>query len=75
MFGAMFAGDPAFSGKWAVADGADAEFCFFAFEANPQAPFLDCLGDAVFEVKELERTQWVDRHQRQGVGISSIEPP
>ena len=75
MLRAVLAGDPGFSSQWAVADGADAQFCLFALEADAQAPFLDCLGDAVFEVKELERTQWVDRHQRQGVGISSIEPP
>ena len=56
MFGAVLAGDPGFSSQWAIANGADTQFCLLTLEANVQAPFLDCLGDAVFEVKEFERT-------------------
>ena len=56
LLGAVLASDPGFSGEGAVADGADAKLCFLTLEADVQAPFLDCLGDAVFEVKEFERT-------------------
>jgi hypothetical protein len=62
MFGAVLGGDPGFSSQWAIANGADAKFCFLTFEANPQAPFLDCLGDAIFEVKELEWAEGIDCH-------------
>lgn len=47
VFGAVFAGDPAFGRDWAVADLAEAEQFVFALKAFAQAVFLDRGGDSV----------------------------
>ena len=62
MLRAVFGSDPAFGGKGAVTNGADAEFCLFAFQANTQAPLLNRFRYAVVEVEQFEWSERIECH-------------